>query len=299
MRPFALALGASSARAAPANVVAPQRVDATPVPYPAGGHGEASVLLAVVVDVNGAVTDVTVRQGSPPFDDAAAAAVKEWHFVPATRDDSPVPARILVTVSFHPPLPPEPPKVAPPPPAADRGPHPAGARRAARPRRSLGPRLAHEEGSAPTTFPRTETRFVPGAFGDPFRIVRSPARDGPLGESGLPYYYVRGSPPETVGYSIDGIRVPPALPRGGGTVDDRLAPPLVDSVDLFPGAYPASFGRYAGAIIAGETTAPQGGDRARRVRRPRVRRARVRRNRRCPATSTVLAAAQYAPIRGF
>jgi hypothetical protein len=72
--------------------------------------------------------------------------------------------------------------------------------------------------------------------------------------SGLPYYYVRGSPPENVGYMIDGIRVPLLFHVGAGP--STIAPGLVDSVDLYPGAYPARYGRYAGAIVAGETTLP-------------------------------------------
>ncbi|MGH7440903.1 MAG: TonB-dependent receptor plug domain-containing protein [Polyangiaceae bacterium] len=72
--------------------------------------------------------------------------------------------------------------------------------------------------------------------------------------SGLPYYYVRGAPPETVGYFVDGIRVPLLFHVGPGP--STIAPALVDSVDLFSAAYPAHYGRYAGAVIAGETTPP-------------------------------------------
>jgi hypothetical protein len=101
--------------------------------------------------------------------------------------------------------------------------------------------------------PRTETRFIPGAFGDPFRAIEALPGLAPW-LSGLPYYYVRGSPPENVGYDVDGIRVPLLFHVGAGP--STLSPPLVDSVDLHPGAYPARYGRYAGAIIAGETTPP-------------------------------------------
>jgi hypothetical protein len=102
--------------------------------------------------------------------------------------------------------------------------------------------------------PRTETRFVPGAFGDPFRVVEALPGMAPW-LSGLPYYYVRASPPENVGYMIDGIRIPLLFHVGAGP--STIAPALVDSVDLYPGAYPARYGRYAGAIVAGETTPPQ------------------------------------------
>ena len=73
--------------------------------------------------------------------------------------------------------------------------------------------------------------------------------------SGLPYYFVRGSPPENVGYFVDGIRVPLLFHVGPGA--STIAPALVDTVDLFPGAYPAEYGRYAGAVIAAKTTPPE------------------------------------------
>jgi hypothetical protein len=98
--------------------------------------------------------------------------------------------------------------------------------------------------------PKTEARLVPGAFGDPFRIVEALPCTAPW-LSGLPYLYVCGSPPESVGYSIDGVPVPLLFHVGAGP--SILAPALVDSVDLYPGAYPAQYGRYAGAVIAGAT----------------------------------------------
>jgi hypothetical protein len=100
---------------------------------------------------------------------------------------------------------------------------------------------------------RSETRLIPGAFGDPFRAVEALPGMAPW-LSGLPYYFVRGAPPESVGYAIDGIRVPLLFHVGAGP--STLAPALVDTVDLYPGAYPARYGRFAGAMIAGETTPP-------------------------------------------
>jgi hypothetical protein len=113
----------------------------------------------------------------------------------------------------------------------------------------------HGEREEPSTIhiPRSESQFVAGAFGDPFKVVEALPGMAPW-LSGLPYYYVRGSPPESVGYFVDGIRVPLLFHVGPGP--STISPPLVDSVDLFPGAYPAQYGRHAGAIIAGETTPP-------------------------------------------
>ncbi len=101
---------------------------------------------------------------------------------------------------------------------------------------------------------REESRLVPGTFGDPLRSVEVLPGMTPW-LSGLPYYFVRGSPPEDVGYTVDGIRVP--LLFHAGAAPSTLAPSLVDSVDLDPGAYPARYGRYAGALVAAETAPPR------------------------------------------
>jgi TonB family protein len=236
------------ARAAPLDVVPPKRLDVQEVPYPAGASGDSVVVLAVVVDETGAVTAVDVREGASPFSDRAAESVRTWRFAPATRGGVPIRARILATVKFHAP------EVQPPPP-------PQRVRVAADGRDAAAPPppievSVHAEREEPSTIhiPRSETRFVAGAFGDPLRAVEVLPGMAPW-LSGLPYYYVRGSPPESVGYFIDGIRVPLLFHVGPGA--STIAPALVESVDLFPGAYPSEYGRYAGAVIAAKTTSPE------------------------------------------
>ena len=67
-------------------------------------------------------------------------------------------------------------------------------------------------------------RDVPGAFGDPFRVVDTVPGVLPL-LSGVPYVYVRGAPPAGTIYIYDDIAVPalfhlalgPALERGRDT----------------------------------------------------------------------------------
>jgi hypothetical protein len=72
--------------------------------------------------------------------------------------------------------------------------------------------------------------------------------------SGAPYFFVRGAPPGNVGYFLDGIRVPLLYHVGFGP--SVVHPGIVERVDLYPGAYPARYGRFAGAIVAAETTPP-------------------------------------------
>jgi len=85
-------------------------------------------------------------------------------------------------------------------------------------------------------------------------IVRGTRREtGPI-VSGLPYFYIRGAPPNDTGYFIDGIRVPFLFHIGIG--EGVIHPALVERVALYPGAPPAAYGGYAGAIVAGKTREP-------------------------------------------
>jgi TonB family protein len=107
---------------------------------------------------------------------------------------------------------------------------------------------------AVSSYTRAEVRQIPGAFGDPFRAIETLPGVTPLA-SGLPYFYVRGSPPGNVGYFLDGVRVPYLYHIGFGP--SVVAPGLVERVDLYPGGYPASLGRFAGGIVSAEATAPR------------------------------------------
>src|SRR5207244_3014172 len=99
------------------------------------------------------------------------------------------------------------------------------------------------------TLSRAEVREIPGAFGDPFRAVESLPGVTPI-VSGLPFFYIRGAPPGNAGYFLDGIRVPLLFHVGAGP--SVIHPALISRVDLYPGGYPARFGRFAGGIISGE-----------------------------------------------
>jgi len=246
---FGLAPGV--ARAQRPEVVAPTQIAAEPVPYPEGAHGAAEVVLELVIAQDGSVSDVSVREGSEPFASAARIAVLRWQFTPASRDGIPIRARITAKIAFREPV--FVPAVAPEsaPKAADKSttnskpvePAPTEIRVLGEERQELG--SLH--------IPRSETRLIPGAFADPFRVVEVLPGVAPV-LSGIPYFYVRGAPPGDVGYRIDGIPVPLLFHVGAGP--SVIAPALVDRVDLFPGAYPAEHGRVAGAVIAGETLAP-------------------------------------------
>jgi TonB family protein len=250
----------AAASAVAAEIAKPRLLDSVEATYPAGAHGDAQVELVVLIGEDGRVTELEVSSGEQPFADAARAAVAAWKFAPAMRDNVPVKSRVRLMVSFTAPVPP----AAPAPEVVSTpGSHPtpptptssSAAPVAAVPVPAVQITVEGErtEDLAAIHIPRGDTRLIPGAFADPFRVVEILPGVAPV-LSGLPYFFVRGAPPGDVGYFIDGIRVPLLFHVGAGP--SVIAPALVDSVELVPSAYPARFGRFAGGIMAGETTAP-------------------------------------------
>jgi len=112
----------------------------------------------------------------------------------------------------------------------------------------------HVEPSRTVSLSRAEVREIPGTFGDPFRAIEMMPGVTPV-VSGLPFFFVRGAPPGNVGYFLDGVRVPLLFHVGAGP--SVVHPAIIDHVDLYPGGYPARFGRFAGGIVSGEMTAPR------------------------------------------
>ncbi len=241
--------------------------------YPDGAEGDASVIVKLVVEKDGTVASADVVLGKEPFASAAAAAARSFKFVPARRDGAPIRAAIRVEVTFTAPVPVPAPDTAPgqagSPPPKDSAGQPASPPKNTAPPGGTPP----SPGTPPappepidvnvrglvappgaTTMSRAEVRLLPGAFGDPFRAVETLPGITPLA-SGIPYFFVRGAPPGNVGYFIDGIRVPLLFHLGLGP--SVIHPALVDRVDLYPGGYPSRFGRFAGAIVSGETRLPR------------------------------------------
>jgi TonB-dependent Receptor Plug Domain len=103
------------------------------------------------------------------------------------------------------------------------------------------------------TLEREEVRRLPGAFGDPFRAIDALPGVTPT-ISGLPFFFVRGAPPGNVGYYLDGVSMPLLFHALGGPA--VVHPALVEQVDVYRGAYPARFGRFAGGVVSARTTEP-------------------------------------------
>ena len=97
-----------------------------------------------------------------------------------------------------------------------------------------------------------EMRDLPGAFGDPFRVLD--ALPGVVPQlSGLPYVYVRGAPPSGTVYYYDGIQVPGMFHLALGPA--VVHPALIDEVNFYPSVAPARFGRFTGGVLSGGPSA--------------------------------------------
>ncbi|MCA9627122.1 MAG: TonB-dependent receptor [Myxococcales bacterium] len=251
----------------PPRLVAPKVLSDTEVLRPAGTDAEADVLLELTIDERGKVTLVKVLEGEEPFASAARTAAQGWRFRPALRGELPVSARIRFAVHFarERPAPiPEPPSDVGDSPSAGAEPEtsaPAPSTSAPSPPTRPAPAAEDEvvvlgDRAPPgaTSMNRAEVRQLPGAFGDPFRAIEALPGVTPL-ISGVPFFYVRGAPPGNVGYFVDGIRVPLLYHIGLGP--SVIHPGIIKQVDLYPGGYPARFGRFAGGIVSGETAEPR------------------------------------------
>jgi len=231
--------------------IAPRPMSDLAVAYPEGATGDANVVLTLTVERDGSVSAATPNQSNEPFSSRAVSAALTWHFLPATRGGVPVRVRIRFEVAFHPPPPPEP-ETAP-----STSPEP-GKKLESPPPKTSGPLEIQVRGvkmdpSRTASLSRAEVRQIPGTFGDPFRAIEIMPGVTPI-VSGLPFFFVRGAPPGDVGYFLDGIRVPLLFHIGVGP--SVVHPALIDRVDLYPGGYPARFGRFSGGIVSGETVPP-------------------------------------------
>ena len=227
--------------------VTPPRAVSTQVSYPAQAHGEQEVVLELTIAKDGTVTTALAITGAAPFTDAALSASKDWRFEPAKRGTRTIAAKIRFGVRFVPPSEGTATESATIPVASEPT-SKASAEPAMQEILVVGQKepIRHTLGHA-------DVRDMPGAFGDAYRAIEALPGVVPIA-SGLPYFYVRGAPPGNVGYFFDGIPVPYLYHFAAGP--SVLQPAFVDRVDLYPGAYPARYGRFAGAIVAGEMAPP-------------------------------------------
>ncbi len=247
---MALFLGSRWANAAP-ELVPPSAIE-TPTPFaPPGTNVAPAFILDVLVTATGEVTSAKVTLGDAALSQSVEQAIMAWKFKPALRDGTPVAAKIHLRVELR--LPEETKPPAPPSPPGDTGPAHATPPPAA-PSHGADVEEVVVRGTRPLAphfqILAAEVREMPGAFGDAFRAIEALPGVTPI-LSGIPYFVIRGAPPGNTGYFIDDIRVPALFHFAIG--EAVIHPALVQSVDLYSGAYPARFGRFAGGILTGDT----------------------------------------------
>jgi hypothetical protein len=102
-----------------------------------------------------------------------------------------------------------------------------------------------------------EARRTPGASNDPLRVLGSlPGVSQVVWPAAI--YVVRGANPGNTGFFLDGIKVPALFHLALGP--SIIHPYLLETLDFYPGTYPASFGGYVAGIVAART-APAPADR--------------------------------------
>jgi len=244
----ALALGLAYAPAAraqapieeedPTALEAPRLVEAPLPEFPVGEVRAATVHLTLVVDAEGRVREVRAAEGDAPFVDLARRAAEGFRFEPARRGAVAVTVVVRVDVEFTPP-----PEPTPGPPEPEPPPH------AAAPEAPVQDVVVQGEkqprGKRPA-LGKTELRQLPGALGDPLRAVEVLPGVIPT-VSGLPYFYVRGAPPNSTAFYLDDLRLPYLFHVGLGP--SSVHPSLVRSVDLLPAATDPELGRVVGAFV--------------------------------------------------
>ena len=246
----------------PPVVVPPKPRSDVDARYPRGAEGHAEVTVELVVTREGDASNVHAVDGGEPFASAAVAAVSKVEFSPATKDGTPVAAKIRMLVAFSPPvdtpveLPPDP--YEDPLPELPKNPYDDPEQSPPAPV-NTSTRIENVEVTGQRRLPgkislgRAEVRDMPGAFGDGFRAIEALPGVVPMA-SGLPFFFVRGAPPGSTGYFLDGIRLPVLFHLGAGP--SVIHPALVDRIDFYPGSAPAAYGRSGGGIVAAETRRP-------------------------------------------
>jgi hypothetical protein len=106
---------------------------------------------------------------------------------------------------------------------------------------------------APLTFESSELHDLAGTWGEPLRaLMVLPGVSHIVSGASLPV--VRGAPPSSTGFYLDGVRVPQLQHLWVGPA--TLHPELVSGLDFHRGPAPARFGRELGGTVDARLLAP-------------------------------------------
>ncbi|HVT07375.1 MAG TPA: hypothetical protein VHO67_07945 [Polyangia bacterium] len=99
---------------------------------------------------------------------------------------------------------------------------------------------------------KEELTQTAGTMGDPLRALESLPGVATIAWP-APIYAVRGSNPGNTGFFLDNVRVPALFHLALGP--SVIHPYFFDSLQFYPGGYPAQFGRYVAGLVAADTRA--------------------------------------------
>lgn len=236
---FAGAVRGDDQGAAPEVVTLPEVV----LPPTAAADVPASVEVVVVIGSDGRAQLESV-EAAAEVADAIRTALGTATFKPAMRGGTPVAARVRLRLKVVPVASSE---VAAGEPLA--APVPSESKTTASTTAAPAYGARARVTPVPVTAKRLqleEMRELPGAFGDPFRVLDTLPGVVPV-LSGLPYVYVRGAPPASTIYVYDDIAIPALFHLG--LLNAVIHPAMLGDLEFYPSVAPARFGRKTGGVF--------------------------------------------------
>lgn len=252
---FALLLTNAPLRAQPTDepdaVVPPRVIRAVPAEPPGAPPTiPVRVVLELVIDESGTVTDARVVQSGGELDAPALEAARLLEFEPARRGGTPVPAVIQYAYDFEPTQEPppveEPAPVVPPPPLAPPTPPQVPTDSGDREPLEFEATAAVEAPPREVTRRRVDATVIRRAAGTRGDVLRTVELMPGVGRSyGDPI--LRGAAPHESKTFLNGTPVPFLYHLGGLT--SFVSPHLVERVELYPGNFSVRYGKATGGIV--------------------------------------------------
>jgi len=214
------------------------RLPALTMPSEVAGDGDIEVLLTIGSDGFAQLAECNEPVATC---DLLEAALIEAEFEPARVAGKAVPARVRVRFAVE--------RPAPAPAATDQAPATSPPKRPSPPEQYGAVARVKQPPATAHALELAEMREVPGAFGDPFRVIDTLPGVTPV-FTGLPYVYVRGAPPAATAYFYDDNQLTALFDLALGP--DEVLAAMIGPIDCYPGVSPARYGRKTGGVIAGQ-----------------------------------------------
>ncbi len=242
-----VAIAAPARAQEPGGVVPPSLVSLPEVELPPGvamPEGGA-VALELEIDASGSARVLRCDAG-PAVCELVSGAIARGDFEPATRDGTAVPSRIGMRFAVRrAPPEPDPEKAAGTKSEGSTAAEPEGEAVAVDP---VGFRATARVESPPRSRLDLDDMFeVSEGFGGAIREIEMQPGVTPA-FSGLPYFYVRGSPPSGSRFEYDGIDVPALYHLALGP--PIVHPGLAGRLRMYPAVPPARYGGLIGGVVA-------------------------------------------------